>query len=102
MRGVGLQVVLPKGRVACHKEGVVSMFPDEAPVDEELLEELTRQATFAADLAYFANAAIVQTQAQMTRVLVRAALRNLIANRLIDVKSLDEISAIIENGVTMQ
>ena len=89
-------------------------FPEEAEVDEKVLDELTHQACFAADMAYFDHLDDVSTvrnldgspqsltKAEMTQVEIKAGLRNLIANRLISVGTLEEIRAILESGVTLQ
>jgi hypothetical protein len=79
-----------------------STFPDELAVDEAVLDELTCQATFAADNAYFQHIHDTGlTAATMTRHEVRAGIRNLLANGLIVAPSLDEIREIIANGVTL-
>jgi hypothetical protein len=69
--------------------------PPNEPVDEAVLEALTQQACFAADRAYFDHLNDVSsvlnpdgtpgtlTPAEMTRVQVHEAIRNLISNGLV-------------------
>lgn len=93
---------------------VPQWFPAEAPVDDEVLELLTNQACFAAGQAWLDHLGDVSripnpdgspqglTPNEMTTLQVRAALRNLLANRLVTAPPVDAMRAIFESGVTVQ
>ncbi len=80
-----------------------SVFRNEAYADETVLDELTFQASFAADRVYLQHVHDVGvTDAALTRYAIRAALRNLMANGLITSPSVEEIRTRISKGVTLR
>ena len=80
-----------------------SIFRNEAYVDEMVLDELTFQASFAADRVYLQRIHDPGvTDAALTRYVVGAALRNLLANRLVTSPPVEAIRARISEGVTLR
>lgn len=80
-----------------------SAFDNEAYVDEIVLDELTFQASFAADRVYLQHIHDPgMTDAALTRYAVRAALRNLLANELVTSPPVEAIRARISEGVTLR